>query len=318
MAAPNDRGPARFLGKEVGVSSLPGPGLSTPAAPPPAPPPGGGPCYGWPMDAHIRELCTLWHLEPTGPARETPSSRIQRVLADGQSALLKCLRPDSDEHAASAIMTWFDGRGSARVLRRTECAQLLEWIDGPPLSSLVAAGRDAEAAGILAEVVGALHAPRPGLPDGLQPLEDRFAPLLQRVDSGDEVQRQAAALAARLLETTEAVQPLHGDIHHDNILRHATRGWLAIDAKGLLGDCHYDLANALCNPLQYPDIVCDPARVLSQARIYAGHLSLDLDRLLAFGLCQACLAEAWCAEDGDDPTHWRRMAEIFAVIVWRG
>jgi streptomycin 6-kinase len=266
------------------------------------------------MTPGIREICALWHLEPDGPVTETPSSHVQRVQADGRPALLKCLEDGSDEHAAGAIMAWFGGQGSARVLRWTDSAQLLEWLDGPPLSSLVRDGRDSEASAILADVVGRLHAPRPGLPAGLFPLSARLAPLLERHGSGAALVADAAALAARLLDTTAEERPLHGDIHHDNIL-HGARGWLAIDAKGLLGDRHYDLANALCNPIRYPEIVCDPARVRAQARVLAGRLSLDLERLLSFAQCHACLAAIWCHEDGDDPAHWRCMAGIIKSVL---
>jgi streptomycin 6-kinase len=266
------------------------------------------------MEACLRELCARWRLEPVGRPIETPSSLLQQVRHEGGPALLKCLGPDSDEHGAASVMAWFGGQGSVRLLRSNHRAQLIEWLDGPPLSSLVRDGRDSEATAILADVVGRLHAPRPGLPTGLIPLSERMAPVLERRNSGDPFDGDAAELAARLLETTGEERPLHGDIHHDNILHHTTRGWLAIDAKGLIGDRHYDLANALCNPVRYPEIVCDPARVTAQAEILADRLSLDLERLLSFALCHAWLAEIWCEDDGDDPTHWRRMARIIREL----
>lgn len=265
------------------------------------------------MATSIPELCALWGLEPVGRPVETPSSLLQRVGHGGATAVLKWLKPGGDEAGAAAILDWYGGHGSVRLLRAAQDAQLLEWIDGPPLSDLVRDGRDGEATAILAEIVGRLHAPRPGRPLGLIPLSDRMAPLLERRDSGNPLHRDAAELAARLLETTTGALPLHGDIHHDNILK-GERGWLAIDPKGLFGDRHYDLANALCNPLQYPEIVCDPARVTAQAEILAGRLSLDRARLLSFALCHACLAEIWCMDDGDDPTHWRRMARIISEL----
>ena len=84
---------------------------------------------------------------------------------------------------------------------------------------------------------------------------------------------------------------MHGDIHHYNI-RHAPRGWLAFDPKGLLGERTYDCANALCNPV-LPELVFDPARLLRNASILAERLDLKLPRVLAFTYAYACLNASW-------------------------
>lgn len=270
------------------------------------------------MDRAIQDHCRLWNLEPFGSPFETATSVLQTVRIGGNTAILKVFKPGSDEHNTAGIIAWFEGMGSAKLLRHGQGALLLEWIEGPHLSDLVRDGSDASAMELLADVVDQLHLRRTKVPPGLVPLQRFMEPLLDRQDSGDEIFRVAAPLAAKLLETTRKQQPLHGDIHHDNILLHRERGWLAIDPKGLLGDRHYDLANALCNPFQYPEIVRDPARALAHAKILAARLALDLQRLLSFALCYACLSAIWCEQDGDDPTHSQQMARIFLNIRQTG
>ena len=266
------------------------------------------------MDRVIQDHCQLWNLEPWGPQFETATSVLKPVKIGRDAALIKAFKPDSDERNTTGIIRWFDGHGSVKLLRSDRGAQLLEWIDGPHLSDLVRDGNDTLATEILTGVVGKLHAQRADVPPGLVSLERLMEPLLARRDSSDDIQGIASRQAAGLLETTQTRQPLHGDIHHDNILLHQERGWLAIDPKGLLGDRHYDLANALCNPRQYPEIVRDPARALLQARNLATRLALDLQRLLSFAFCYACLSAIWCEQDGEEPTHSQRMAGIFLSI----
>ena len=203
---------------------------------------------------------------------------------------------------------------NARLLRGDGEAQLLEWIDGPPLSDLVRAGKDTDATLILAGVAARMHADRGPPPEGLWPLEEWMGALLEGTGEGTARHRAAARLAGRLLETTKQAQPLHGDLHHDNILHHGARGWLAIDPKGLLGDRHYDFANALFNPIGLPDLVRDPDRFRAQAAVLADRASLDFDRLLSFCLCYAALSEIWHEEDGTDPTHSRLMGEVVAAV----
>jgi len=266
------------------------------------------------MNQSIEDHCRLWNLTPSGVQFESYTSILLPVRADGNSGILKVFKPGSDESNTAGLIAWFDGLGSAKLLRSDQSAQLLEWIDGPHLSDLVRDGDDVLATELLAEVIGKLHMPRPDIPPDLVPMEKLMEPLLARRQCGDDIQSAAAGLAADLLETTQTRQPLHGDIHHDNILRHRERGWLAIDPKGLFGDRHYDLANALCNPCRYPEIVRVPKRALAHAEILADRLTLDLQRTLSFAFCYACLSAIWCEQDGDDPTHAQQMARIFSDI----
>jgi streptomycin 6-kinase len=39
-----------------------------------------------------------------------------------------------------------------------------------------------------------------------------------------------------LLTTQREKVVLHGDMHHGNVLNFGSRGWLAIDPKGLIGE----------------------------------------------------------------------------------
>ncbi|MBH1547375.1 hypothetical protein I5U09_16900 [Stenotrophomonas maltophilia] len=63
-----------------------------------------------------------------------------------------------------------------------------------------------------------------------------------------EILARCADTARRLLADPGDVVPLHGDIHHGNILDFGDRGWLAIDPKRLKGERGFDYANLFCNP----------------------------------------------------------------------
>jgi streptomycin 6-kinase len=56
------------------------------------------------------------------------------------------------------------------------------------------------------------------------------------------------SVANVLLSSPQDEVVLHGDLHHGNILDFGTRGWLAIDPKGLLGERGFDYANIFTNP----------------------------------------------------------------------
>ena len=70
-------------------------------------------------------------------------------------------------------------------------------------------------------------------------------------------------LAMRLLETVTERTFLHGDLHHENILRDQQESvWLAIDPKGLCGDPAYEAVAYVRNPTGLMQGVTDMDRFL--------------------------------------------------------
>ena len=107
-----------------------------------------------------------------------------------------------------------------------------------------------------------------------------------------------------------SVVPLHGDIHHDNVLHDAKRGWLAVDAKGLLGERTFDYTNIFCNP----DSASATATGVFERRlgIVAEEANVDRHRLLRWVLAYAGLSAVWCMEDGDGVDLRLAIVEIAA------
>jgi streptomycin 6-kinase len=100
---------------------------------------------------------------------------------------------------------------------------------------------------------------------------------------------------------------LHGDIHHRNI-RQSSRGWLAFDPKGVVGERTYDCANTLCNP-GMTELVHNETRLLTNAAILADTLAVDVSRVLAFTYVYACLNASWWllrigTENAEDIIQW--------------
>jgi len=110
---------------------------------------------------------------------------------------------------------------------------------------------------------------------------------------------RGARLAESLLADPRDVRVLHGDIHHRNI-RQSSRGWLAFDPKGVVGERTYDCANTLCNPFPMTEIIHNENRLLTNAAILADALAIDLPRVLAFTYAYACLSASWSLSIGEE------------------
>lgn len=241
------------------------------------------------------EFLTRWALTPDGPARRTPGSDLLPVRWQGRAAMLKLART-WEEEAGHRLMVWWAGQGAARVYAHAGPALLMERLEGEgTLAARALGGQDSAATRVLCRAAVAVHAagqaPWPALLD----LRRWFRALGEAAGRGAEF----AALwdvAQRCLAEQRDVRPLHGDLHHGNVLHSAEWGWVLIDPKGLIGDPAFEYANLLCNPTLAHALT--PDRLEAQLAVIAHESGLDAVRLARWAAAYAGLSAAWHLEDG--------------------
>ncbi|KKB76771.1 hypothetical protein VW35_17950 [Devosia soli] len=239
------------------------------------------------------------------PVAETPRSAIFRVEQNGRNfAALKIIKPIAakEEGCGARLLQWYEGNGAATVFDMHGDTVFMEWLDGGPLGDPVRAGKDDEGTIAIATVVAGLHRSRPDAPEGLEDLRDRFQTLFDAdvrtwPHTARDLYARASGIALKLFDRPSARIPLHGDLHHDNILS-SDRGWLAIDPKGVLGDPAYDVANVFINPERGEKIASDPRRIAARADILSQRLGYNRKRILGWAAAHAALSACWDLEDG--------------------
>lgn len=267
-----------------------------------------------------------WKVSAPELIDETFSSRIWKVrLEDGSPAIVKALKPFDDvedELRGEHYLAWRRGEGAVRLLGRDGHRMLLEYAGDTLLSEVLDKAGDNAATAIAAELMARLFSPskHPAPPD-LQPLRTRFASLFKKANTDRNAGErspyvEAAEIADRLLDAPHAVKPLHGDLHHDNIL-HSARGWLAIDPKGVLGDPGFDAANLFYNPLERDDLCLDPERIAHMAEVFAATLGQTPAAILDHAIAWGCLSSAWHHEDSNTVDENRELSVAEAVLKVR-
>nr|WP_067617918.1 aminoglycoside phosphotransferase family protein [Alicyclobacillus acidiphilus] len=106
----------------------------------------------------------------------------------------------------------------------------------------------------------------------------------------------AEAKLAHLLRTTTCQTLLHGDLHHENILRQGLDDWVVIDPKGILGDPHFDTIQFLLNDTERDG----DADVVLARRVgeMAKRLHLDPARIGWWGVVRGALEACWALNGG--------------------
>ncbi|WP_417249916.1 aminoglycoside phosphotransferase family protein [Celeribacter sp.] len=269
------------------------------------------------------ELTTaLARFEATDPTRlaQTPRADLWRVQWRGDVAVLKLLTDEgmaANEARAADLLRIWDGRGAVRLLDASVDgrAQLMEYLDGPLLGDIARDGDDLAAAAELAQVAMSLAQPSdPRFPD----IETYGAALLMASPTLFPARHRATFEAARsmfrhLLDTTTEQRLLHGDLHHDNIMR-GTRGWAAIDPKGINGDPHYEFANAFRNPEGLEEDCARPERFHAYAETFAKATGLNAARLKQWAFAHCALSISWNLERGHSPDDDLVLLTLFANL----
>lgn len=258
----------------------------------------------------LADLAADWDLTLGEPFDLTFHYVTAVRCADGTPAVLKVGFELAREATALAA---FDGHGAARLLRADpdRGALLLEQVSpGDRLRDLVPA-HDTEAIAVLAALIRRLHVPPvPGLPTVLSQVSALDG---HRGPVPADLVREAATLMRSLSSSATREAVLHGDLHHDNVLRGTRDPWLAIDPHGLVGDPGYEIGSILFNP--DPD-ERDPALtalVPARLRQLSAALGEPVERLAAWGFVKAVLSEVWTADSGGQPSRARDVAHLLRL-----
>ncbi|MEO0703405.1 MAG: aminoglycoside phosphotransferase family protein [Pseudomonadota bacterium] len=269
----------------------------------------------------LASACRMLGVSPDGAVRvaDTPGAEVWKVRRDdGTLAALKLPRkPGGNEQPAGAMLRYWQGDGAARIYAGSTGPILIEWLEGPSLSDRAREGDLAGADRILTEVAAGLRG-RVGAPWADLPTLHTWCHALLTFDLrrvAPEVAQwveAAARLAEDLLATGPDPVPLHGDLHHDNVIL-TRRGALAFDPKGLLGDPAYELANAFRNPRGINGPLSDPARIEALAAAAADAMDAPHARVIGWAAVKAALSLAWSLT-GDLPQVPSRDYQVLAAL----
>lgn len=259
-----------------------------------------------------------WELSAINLVADTPRCHVFRGRQGDKSVVVKCLKPEGHgERVGMDFLRWRDGHGAVRLLARIGDSCLLEDAGAVTLREYLQIHGDEAATAIVLNVVSRLHAPSgEASPATLLPLAQHFRPPFELASTASQpdiadLAGWAAQEVINLLAHQRDATPLHGDLHHDNIIGNG-EGWLAIDPQGLVGDPVYDVANIFGNPVGGAEIILDPVRITRLAKTFAMHFGCEPAKVLRYAAAHAMLSAAWTLESMVTPSGEENLHERLA------
>ena len=249
----------------------------------------------------FQRLAERWGVTCEKPC-ETPTAILAYGIRESERVVLKVIKQVGDEWHSGEILNAFQGQGMVRVYEWEPGAVLLERLEPATLLlDLVRRGDDEDATKIFAELISTVghHSP----PKATSNVMDWWLGFDRYLNSGDQqidptLVTEARARFLELAQSQKITMLLHGDLHHYNVVFDSTRGWIAIDPKGVVGELEYEIGAIIRNPIEQPELFTSGDVIERRLHQFADRLHLNYDRMLGWSFAQAVLAALWDVEDG--------------------
>lgn len=263
-------------------------------------------------------LAQKWELEDLVPVQNLSYNYVVTGVrkSDNQQIVLKLSCDSTIFYEEVAALKFYNGQGCVKLFDYDSEHQALlleQVVPGVSLKTLFPKN-DEQAVAHAAQLMQKLFVQPVTEPENYLTMKRRlaalFSPMMNlRAQVPKHNLEKARNLAINLMQTTEKLVVLHGDLHYDNILLYENNDWIAIDPKGVVGDPAYEVGPFMCNPM--PEILDQKDIALIIARrleLFSHHLSIPVQRLKDWSFVHAMLAACWSAQEGNSIARWLTVA----------
>jgi streptomycin 6-kinase len=260
----------------------------------------------------VADLAQRWNLRDLKLFNNLTFNYVLRGFQNDVPIVLKVEIRDGNLAKEARALNFLGNHGAMKLIDSTEGALLLR--RAVPGNSLMEyfPDREDESIEIVADVIRKLHSAN-GSHENFTPIEDLLSDLHKNYNIPDRFILKAQCIAKYLLKTTAQLTIMHGDLHHDNILR-AGGEWKIIDPTGVIGDSVYEIASFMINPI---DKIwkCENAVAIIQNRIekFSSLLNVDPHRLVQWTFVKSVLCWIWTLETPNQDRS--QLAMLFDRIV---
>lgn len=219
---------------------------------------------------------------------------------DGKQGVLKLCIPGRECSSEIKALKVYDGVSLCRLIDCVEERGVLLVERLNPGNNLKSVEHDVAAVKIASMLMKKMRDKSPNTA-GFQTIRDwaeGISKLRKHFNGGsgpfpENIVRKVEELFPRLITSQKNCYPLHGDLHHENILLNH-KEWKLIDPKGIVGEMEYEIIPFIINNpqgLQFESLINQ------RIQIFNKELDVRIDRVYAWGLCHSLLSAWWNIED---------------------
>lgn len=247
-----------------------------------------------------------WQLGEIRLLTKTLTSNLYLTDSPNGKSVLKIFTEigQEDEKGSLVFYRCFNAYPCVKVFQADKNAVLMEALTTPNLYSFSARNQEQRASEVFVQLIREIQDAK------VDPALEDFSKLFSILKDGQSHSMDRAKYWAHgLLKTQERELVLHGDLHHENILKNSEGEFVCFDPKGYRGDPAYELATTLKNPWDYPAISHNLEILKQRIDYFSRELSLSKERIFKFFYIYLCLSILWADEDEASSSHQSKLLE---------
>jgi streptomycin 6-kinase len=263
----------------------------------------------------LKTLTRHWRLSNVTPVNNMTFNYVAAAITDTeQPVILKISFDEKSIAEEKQALIYFNGNGSIKLIDANEkyhALLLQQAVPGATLKSFYPDQMDFVMDRYI-DTIKKLHDKRWPNQHHYRHINDwlkAIDKLIPNHPCTSHLLEKAISLKNALLATRTTEVFLHGDLHHDNILKNDDQ-WLAIDPKGIIGEPEFEIA---AFDFMYITELANKTdvRVIFESRVnlLAQKANLNAQRIKDWVFVRLILMAAWQIEDNGDPTCAIKLAE---------
>lgn len=266
------------------------------------------------------ELAQKWEVTPDGEVLVSPDGAVLFGTRQQTPVVIKVLGQDFDSAGSAQALIGFDGHGAVKVLDAVPGALLLERVvPGTSLGDALRANPKFNDIEVFCHVALQLHRSKTPL-ESVPPVINWASALTRSAPDvldqlGMETLTRTRTLFESLWQTETDKTVLHGDLHHDNILLDQTKGWVAIDPKGVVGEPAFEAAAFLRNPAEHSAQFTQPGPLEKRILAISTGTGWHQHRIVQWAYCQNVLSAVWSLRSDEDPAPALRLVNALEPLL---
>lgn len=249
-------------------------------------------------------IAVSWGLSDLTPVANLSYNFVLSGLYGQRPIILKIAFDENALQREERALRAFQGFGAVEIIKQRPDALLLERaVPGYSLKEFFP-HKEHEAIHISGDLMKALHK-APFNDEDFPTMRDWLSVLKKNWPIPDRYMHKARIMSDQLINSSMPQVLLHGDLHHDNIIRDSDR-WVVIDPKGVIGHPVNELWAFMNNPTANLSKEIIDNRIANFAHIMA----VDPDLIARWCFVQSVLSWVWDIED-NLPTATIELTDIF-------
>lgn len=262
----------------------------------------------------IDEIVTKYNIVDLSPVNNMTFNYVASGNIDNVPIILKYGMDKASLKKESTCIKAFSDHGGVRHFIEDDNLIIMEKAMPGSTLKYCFPNDDDQAIKIMCDLIHKLHTASIPKENSFYYLKDLFQVFDEPNTLSSEILSKSQGLREKLLSNNHQQVLLHGDLHHDNILKNGN-DYVAIDPKGFIGEPLFDVAAFIINPM--PDLIKNinvKNIIINRISLCASLLDVSKQDISDWVYIKSVICLLWSQQDNLDGSYFEKIVKLLGGL----